>query len=87
VDFQYFVMVYCSGGMNIETKKHQSTLVEKTAEDINISSENLGEVSPYILDILLGKMCGMEMVFVSLTHMGTLWRMFFHLFRKKEPRM
>ena len=51
--------------MNIETKKHLSTSIEKTEEDINMLSENLVEVSQFILGILQDKMSGMVMVYVS----------------------
>jgi hypothetical protein len=51
--------------MNIEIKKLLSISAEKTDEDINILSENLVEVSQYILGILQDKMYGTEMVFVS----------------------
>lgn len=54
-------MDYCLGGTSIVTKKYLSTSVEKIEEDINISSENLDEVSRYLSDILQDKMCGMVM--------------------------
>ncbi len=53
-------MVFFLGGMNIVTKKLLYTLTKKIEEDTSISSENLDEVSQYILGISQDKMCGME---------------------------
>jgi hypothetical protein len=54
-------MPYFLGGMNIEIKKLLSILIEKTEEDISISSENQVEVNQYISDILPDKTCGTVM--------------------------
>lgn len=57
-------MEYSLDGTNIEIKKLQFILIEKIEDDINISSENLVEVSQYISDILPVRMFGMVMVSV-----------------------
>jgi len=57
-------MGYFLDGMSIEIRKLLYILIEKIEEDINISSENLGEVNLYISDILRVKMFGMVMEYV-----------------------
>lgn len=60
---------FSSDGMNTETNELLSILIEKTEDDTNISSGNLGEVSRYLSGILPDKICGMVMVCVLLIHM------------------
>lgn len=52
-------------GMNIETKKHLSTSIEKIDEDIIMLLGNHEGENLYLSDTSRDKMSGMEMVYVS----------------------
>jgi hypothetical protein len=56
---EYFLV-----GMNIETKKLLSILVEKIDEDITMLLGSHEGGNQYLSDTLLDKICGMEMVSV-----------------------